>query len=305
MLLPSPKRKNMSWKSSKNAGKVLVLLFCLMLATPIWAELLVSVNARQPNQPLYPDEVAYYDVVYFNAGPVDVLDTYFFVSITDELILVEEGQEVENISFEISRLEPEERGSRVIKVKALQPTSTKNFIQVDYGGKVFTHSTSTLVDIIRNPVDIRIRLEKTALDLGEENAVYFDVENNSQATLQDLHVQLIVPDDFEIVSQPTISATVSPGQALANNQFVFRPDPNFVGSFTVTLRVAYKEDGVDHIIEKSYDIDVGQREQLMYIIIGVILGLIIVSYLLGKKELPKIELVSPLGEEKKSKEKKE
>jgi hypothetical protein len=42
----------------------------------------------------------------------------------------------------------------------------------------------------------------------------------------------------------------------------------------------------------------------MYIIIGVILGLIIVSYLLGKKELPKIELISPLGEEKPGKKEK-
>jgi hypothetical protein len=294
----------MSWKSSKNAGKLLVLLFCLMLATPIWAELLVSINPRNPNQALYPDEVAFYDVVYFNASTQDVENTFFFVSISDELILVEEGHEVENISFEVSKLEPEQRGSHIIKVKALQPTSTKNFVKVDYGGEVFTHSTSTWLDIIRNPLDIRIRLDKTALDLGEENAVYFDVENNSEATLQDLHVQLIVPEDFEIVSQPSISATVSPGQALANNQFIFRPDPAFVGSFTVTLRVAYKEDGVDHIIEKSYDIDVGQKEQLMYIIIGVILGLIIVSYLLGKKELPKIELISPLGEEKPGKKEK-
>ena len=58
-------------------------------------------------------------------------------------------------------------------------------------------------------------------------------------------------------------------------------------------------------IEKNFDLDVGQKEQLMYLIIGVILGLIIVSYLLGRKELPKIELISPLAEEKSGKQRPE
>jgi ABC-type cobalt transport system substrate-binding protein len=38
-----------------------------------------------------------------------------------------------------------------------------------------------------------------------------------------------------------------------------------------------------HVIEKAFDVDVGEREQLLFILIGVVIGLIVVSYLLGKQ----------------------
>ena len=92
-----------------------------------------------------------------------------------------------------------------------------------------------------------------------------------------------MPEDFSVVEQPTISETLSPGQATMNSRFVFKPEAGVRGRQTVTLRVSYREEESVHVIEKAFDIDVGEREQLLYILIGVVIGLILVSYLLGRQ----------------------
>jgi uncharacterized membrane protein len=146
------------------------------------------------------------------------------------------------------------------------------------------HSASTWLDIVENPVKITVRIDRSSMNPGEENTVFLDLENQGQVSLSDLQVDLVVPEDFEAQAKPTISDSLSPGQSIINSKFVFKPEASVRGRQTVTLKISYREGESVHVIEKSFDLDVGEREQLLYILIGVVLGLIVVSYLLGRKK---------------------
>ena len=267
---------------------LLLFLAGLMVFSTAQAQLLVSLSPKQPLTALYPYETADFELIVYNAGPGTLEDYTFKVTTTKELVLVEEGRETAELVFEFDEIESGQTLKEEVKVKALDVSSRQNYITVSYGKEVFLHSSATWIDIVRNPVKASIRIDRSSMNPGEENTVFLDLENQGDVTLTGLQVELIVPEDFEVASLPTIADTLSPGQSTINSQFVFKPGKSVTGRQTVTLRISYREEETVHVIERSFDIDVGEREQLLYILIGVVLGLIVVSYLLSrKKERPR------------------
>jgi hypothetical protein len=263
---------------------VLLSLSLLILAASAQAQLLVSLNPKQPLEALYPFETADFELAVYNSSQTALEDYTFKVSTTQELILVDNGREVTDLTFEFDSIEPGQTLKENIKVKALDVSSRQNYITVNHGQQVFLYSSSTWLDIVENPVKITVRIDRSSMNPGEENTVFLDLENNGQAILSDVEVDLLLPEKFELMSRPTISDVLSPGQSTINSQFVFKPSEAVSGRQTVTLRISYREEEAVHVIEKSFDLDVGEREQLLYILIGVVLGLIVVSYLLSRKK---------------------
>lgn len=264
-------------------NKLVLIFACLILAGAVEAQLLVSIAPKQPLQALYPFETTEFELIIHNAGLLPETDYTFKLSATQELRLVEEGRELAEFEFELDELAAGETWKRDIKVKALDVSSRENKVTVNYGKTALQHSSSTWLDIVQNPVNVSFRIDRSSMNPSEENTVFLDLENRGTDVLTGLRVDLLLPENFTLVERPTISETLSPGQSTLNSRFIFKPGAGVRGRQTVTLRISYREGESVHVIEKAFDIDVGEREQLLYILIGVVIGLIVVSYLLGKQ----------------------
>jgi uncharacterized membrane protein len=263
--------------------KIALIFLLLLLSGLVQAQLLVSISPKQTLQALYPFETTEFELVIHNSSLAPEADYTFLITSTQELILVEDGKEVSEIEFELEEIASGETVKKEFRVKALDVSSRENKVAVNYGKTVLQHSSSTWIDIVQNPVNISIRIDRSSMNPEEENTVFLDLENRGNTVLSGFQVDLLLPEDFTLEEMPAISDTISPGQSTINSRFVFKPLAGVSGRQTVTLRVSYREEETVHVIEKAFDVDVGEREQLLFILIGVVIGLIVVSYLLGKQ----------------------
>jgi hypothetical protein len=293
------------------ASTRLAVLFCFVLffsTVNAQVHVLISPKTGKGIQTLYLDEVFEYNLIVANLGTEAVNDLIVEVRVDEPLILIKDNRVVEKLRFELNEVKPGEKIIEQFKVKPTTLKTKENRIYAYYGVKEFSNVDSTYLLVQENPVQINARLSKTALDLSESGSLLVSLKNTSKDELKNISASLIVSEGLISESEPLLFGSLAPRQGFSDKEFVFTPLAGVTGKKEVTLRLIYDDSKGRHQIEKTFLVDIQNRNLTLYLIVGVVVLLIVLSYAIGRKPRKPVEpAFQPLKEEEKpvSVEKKE
>lgn len=282
-------------------NKFALFLLLLLLCSGASASLLVSVSPKDPGMQtltLYLDEVGDYQVVVFNDGPERADDVVVKVSAVEGLKIIESGAEKSAVSMQIGSVGPDEKETILLKLKPVEQSTKQLFLYVDYGIGSYTHLSATYLSVMETPLQINAHLSKTALDMGEEASVSLSLKNSGPEHLRNIRAELIVFDSLESMNGVVELTSLTPGEGYEAKEFLFRADPASTGKKQLVMQVSFEDSLGRHLIEKNFFVEIQSRQEIIYLIIGVIILLIVVAVLSRKKASgPAAKLEKPIVEE--------
>ncbi len=268
---------------------VLIFIF-LFFFSLVNAEVFVNINSKTGEiYTIYPFEIALFDLTVINSGLSEVESlTFSVISEENKLFFIDEGKELTELNFDLKNLKPNEKIVKEIKIKSKDVSDKKVIVTVRYGEKIFTHEISTFINVVKSSFTVKPKLNKNVLNNGEETSIVLDLENKGEKAITDLSAKLILPNGFELVSEPSIPLTLDPGKSSNNLNFQFKANKTQNQLHTLVMQVSFKEEGVIHLLEYSFQIEVGNKIQLfLTILLGITIGLIVLRFLI-KENKPKI-----------------
>ena len=280
------------------AGKTVklcaVLFAVLMFAATAGAQVYVNISPMDAEGvlELYPNEVATYEIVVFNSTPETIENFNIRVSVDEGLAIVDGLEERTMKSFKVGSLDTGRSETLRVKVKVLQSRTEQYYISANSGFEKYTNVEATYLTVRENDVQVNTRISKSALNIGEENSVFLDIKNNSEGEVHDIVALLLVPRGIKNISDKLELSALAAGEGFTDKEFKFLPEPGTVGEKTLVLRVSYVLDDKTHLIEKTFDLEIQNRDIILYIIIILILVLVVMSLMTRKKSKRKKESVA-------------
>jgi hypothetical protein len=236
---------------------------------------------------IYQYELAEYYLIINNNGKEEVNYLNLVVSVDDALAIIDGEKEKQEITVTVASIPAGESELREIKVKALQRANRTVKIYVHYGFETdLLDSYSKSLNLIENPVHINARLDKAALNPGEQGIVFLDLSNASDFDIKNVRAELIVPEDFSNDSAVFEFKILEKGEAFTNKAFPFTVPENVNQESLLLLKVYYEDASGSHSIEKSFSVDIQNRGAYLFVIILGIVALVALSYVLRKKNRP-------------------
>ncbi len=282
-------------------NKFALLILLLLLCSGASASLLVTVSPKDPGMQtlaLYLDEVGDYQVVVFNDGSERADDVVVKVSAVEGLKIIESGAEKSVVSMQIGSIEPDEKETILLKLKPVEQSTKQLFLYVDYGIGSYTHLSATYLSVMETPLQINAHLSKTALDMSEEASVSLSLKNSGSEQLRNIRAELIVFDGLESMDGVVELASLAAGEGYEAKEFLFRADPASTGKKQLVMQVSFGDSLGRHVIEKNFFVEIQSRQEIIYLIIGIIILLIVVAVLSRKKASgPAAKLEKPVVEE--------
>lgn len=232
---------------------------------------------------LYPFEVVPYEIVVVNTGQELLEGVQLHVFVDPGLALFVNEKDLTETQILLDPIPPLKSTTQIIYVKALESGAQKFKIGVDYGIDNYTHTTYTVLSVNPNPVKMDVTISKQSLSPGEQGSLVLNMKNGSENNLKDISAELVVPDTIESNSEEFYLAKLEPGLDFSNKIFEFTPKPSVLGKEQVTLRISYSDGVVERTFDKSFVIEIQERLQYLIIIVGIIVALVIASYLLRQQ----------------------
>ncbi len=271
-------------------GKSKFLFLAIALAVLITgvnaAQLTVSVYPKDPGLEilkLYPDEVGVLEITVSNSGEEAVENVNISISVKDtSLVLFEDFISKQVVSQQIALIEPGAAKTILVNVKPREFSKENQPFVVRYGAEILTHSVVTYVGVVESPLDVQVRLAKSALDIGEGSKVVVTLKNKGQSNISDVEAELVVPRGFESKSDRIIIDLLAEGESLVDREFEFKVDPIVSGQQRILLLVSFVDENGKHAIERELFVDVQNRAMVLQIIIIAIVVLIIIALYLKR-----------------------
>jgi len=276
--------KGMKRLKFKVLGKILILCIILCFALNAFGEIHVKISPKGDTEitSAYLDELSEFELIIANLGEKTVNNLILEITVDPNLSLVEDHEEKELQRFEIQSIKPNEKITQIVYIKPLQLSTQPSKIFVNYGIAQFTDLSATFLITEESPVKVDARLLKTALNLGEENVLLFDVQNAGEKPVSNISASLITPAGVSFDSQPLVIDSLNAGEGFVNKEFLFTPKETIRGKKSVTLSIKYRDVKGFHSIEKNFEFDIQDRNIYLYIIVFVIIVLVVVSYFIKK-----------------------
>ncbi|MDO8627784.1 MAG: hypothetical protein Q7K42_04925 [Candidatus Diapherotrites archaeon] len=257
----------------------LFFVFLVLFANFASAEVFVTLSKSSEDLTLYPLESTVLELSVLNSGSVDVQGLNFNVlGSNGDLVFLEGGEQLKSLNFDINKISFGETFSREIVVKPLRVSSKKIMVTVEYGQKVFSNSTSIVLNVVENPLKLKSKISSNGVNLGEEFSISVDFENSGTDRITNLKAFLDFPDGFEVVSSPSIPESLDAGQSIKNVKFVLNPKEKFDGKKTIKLISSYVQGNGAHKLEENFELQMENKGFIFQLIAGIIVGLIVLSF---------------------------
>tara|TARA_Y100000310_G_C20700355_1_gene829147 strand:- start:2855 stop:3730 length:876 start_codon:yes stop_codon:yes gene_type:complete len=270
--------------------KIFVFLFLLLVSSIASAQVALIVEPASPGDTsLYPFEVKEYRFVVVNVADVPVENVQVFLSVPEELSLVVDNEDRVDRQFTIRKILPGAKEERVFNVKALDVSAQPLEIRADFGIDDLTNSSLTSLIVEPSGLAFNARLSRTSLGPGEKGSVFFDLTNNSSEKINNIKAELVSNDSVVVDSAPFELEIIDSGQTVSNTEFLFSLGSG-VGRKNISLRVWFDDSEGRHLLEKSFSLDVQNRDIYVGLLVFGILFLVGISFYLRKnKPAQKVE----------------
>ncbi|MCR4335407.1 MAG: hypothetical protein NUV57_02615 [archaeon] len=268
-------------------NKFFVFLFLLLVSSIASAQvaLIIEPTSSDGGVSLYPFEVKEYRFVVVNVADVPVENVQIFLSVPEELSLVVDNDDRTERQFTIRKLLPGAKETQVFNVKALDISSKPLEIRADFGATELTNSSLTSLIVKPSTLAFNTRLSRTSLGPGEKGNVFFDLTNNSQGKISNIKAELVSNDSVVVDSVPFELDFIEAGQTVSNTEFLFSLG-NDIGEKNISLRVWFDDSEGKHLLEKSFALDVQNRDIYVILLVLGILFLVVISFYIRKNKPP-------------------
>ena len=235
---------------------------------------------------LYPLEVREYKMTIVNISQTSLDNIGVKLSVPEELAIVVNGEDKTTRFYSFISLDPNQQEEKIFQVKALRRASQPLEIKAEYGGENFNNSSSTSVMVQQSGFSFSSRLSRTSLEPGQEGSVIFDISNNSGERITNIKAELFSSDRITIETPPFDLELLESGQSIANTEFFFTLGSE-TGQKTLVLRVFFEDLKGKHLLEKSFPLDVQNRDVYVVFLVIAVLFLVIISLYMRRKKTPK------------------
>jgi len=252
-----------------------------------------------PKEPLagevffYQDEVRNFRLSVNNNSRFAVENLKFTIEADKGLVFVEDSLETQKISRSIDRLMPKSKVDFFLKLKSKEAVASKKDVYVTYSlnnnDLLFRATVST------KEVPVSINSTITLPKKGEDNTgkVSFSMANNSNQTIKSISARLLLPSGMY-----SSSDHIELGELKANDYFdkielpfftTIEPKPGL----KILLLIEFEDTAGIHHIEKTFDVAVESNPLNVYVMLVVIIGMLVASYLLESKPKKKEQPAQP------------
>jgi len=235
---------------------------------------------------LYPLEVREYKMTIVNISQTSLDNSEVRLTVPEELALVVNGEDRTTRFYTFISLDPNQQEEKIFQVKALKPATQLLEIKAEYGGENFANSASTSVMVQQSDFSFNSRLSRTSLEPGQEGSVIFDIANNSGVRITNIKAELLSTDQITIETDPFELELLESGQSITNTEFFFTLGTG-TGQKTLVLRVFFEDSKGKHLLEKSFPLDVQNRDIYVALLVIAILVLVVISLYMRRKKTPK------------------
>ncbi len=274
--------------SGRNKLSLLAVLSILFSLNAFAAQISVSIAPKDKAievLQLYPDEVGELEIIVSNEGNEAIENLNLKISVEGSLQLLTDRTATKILNQSIPLIEPGESKLIFVKVKPRELSQEKQFVYVSYGFETFTHIIATYVEIIESPLEVQARLAKSALDIGESSKLVVTIKNKSNVAVNNITAELVLPSGLSKKSPKLETDFLSPGESIADREFLFDVDPTVTGEKKLLLLVSFDDSTGRHILERDFFIDVQNRRAVLYFIVVAIVALIVIALYLKRKPI--------------------
>ncbi|HZX20699.1 MAG TPA: hypothetical protein VFF13_06845 [archaeon] len=266
-------------------NKILVFLTIIIFSHSVFSQAAVLVEPVDKNASLqlYPFEVAEYRLIVVNLSETPVNDFRVVITVPEELSFVIDGRDVNERFFTFERLPPSAREERIFSIKALQPTETQISIKADFGTVTLDNSSLTTLSVVDSGVVFNAELENAALAPGSKGVVFFDVSNNSNERISDIKVDFVSAEEVSVSTKAFEKSFLDVGETIPKTPLDFSLG-NSLGKKTLVARFTFTDSKGFHVLEKSFSLEIGQRDLYVAVFVVAILILVVVAIYFGRKK---------------------
>ncbi|PIN84792.1 MAG: hypothetical protein COV47_05560 [Candidatus Diapherotrites archaeon CG11_big_fil_rev_8_21_14_0_20_37_9] len=263
----------------------LFLIFLIFFASVAFANVAVVIQPVNDSAgAVYPFELKEYELVLVNVSTVEQSIFEVVISVPQEMAIVVNGADKKEIVFTERDIQPSEQRSRVFTVKSLEYASKPLEITTSFGTAPNNNSVKTFVSVVPSTVNFDARLDKTSLGPNQNGNVLFDLQNLSESKLENIKAVLMGGEYVDVTSEPFELASLEVGQKISNTAFPFSLGSK-TGDRLLVLRLFFDDSEGTHMLEKSFSLDVQNRDIYVAMLIGLIVFLVGFSiYFRRKKE---------------------
>ena len=264
---------------------VCVFIFLVFLSLNAFAQSAVIITPLEGEGTLtlYSLEVREYKMTIVNISQTSLDNLEVRLTVPEELALVVNGEDKTTRFYTFISLGPNQQEEKIFKVKALKPASQPLEIKAEYGGENFANSSSISVMVQQSGFSFNSRLSRTSLEPGQKGSVIFDIANNSGARVTNIKAELLSTDQITIETDPFELELLEAGQSISNTEFFFTLGTG-TGQKILVLRVFFEDSKGKHLLEKSFPLDVQNRDIYVALLVTAVLVLVIVSLYMRRKK---------------------
>ncbi|MFH1391462.1 MAG: hypothetical protein ABIH20_04085 [Candidatus Diapherotrites archaeon] len=268
-------------------NKIFVFLFLLLVSSIASAQvaLIIEPTSADGDTSLYPFEVKEYKFVIVNISNNPVENVQVSLSVPEELSLVVDNEDRVDRHFTIRKMLPGAKEEHVFNVKALDISAKPLEIRADFGVSEMTNSSLTSLMVEPSGLAFNARLSRTSLGPDESGSVFFDLTNNSSEKIHNIKAELVSTDSVVVDSLPFELDFIEPGQTVSNTEFLFSLGSG-IGRKNLSLRVWFDDSNGRHLLEKSFSLDVQNRDIYVILLVFGILFLVGISFYIRKNKPP-------------------
>ena len=248
------------------------LSFVLLFLSFALADLSVTLfPLEDSNSPFYVDEVRYYKIRALNSSLSDLDNVQIVVKSSDEFSLILKGEPRDELYYTFLVLSPNFAQERVFEIKALSETQNAGSVWAQFGQD---QNFSLPLHSKKSPLEISANLSNKSLKPEEEGSFSFDISNIS-AELFSSQGYIVQGDAFE-------KASLAPSEKVSGN--IFFTIGEQTGRTPIVLRVFFDDAQGTHVIEKGFEVEVGNKDLYVFLIIGAIILCVLVYFYKSRVE---------------------
>lgn len=262
---------------------VFLVFFC---ANAFSQEVFVVLNPVSHSEPVkvFESEVAEFELVIANNEPVEVKNFSAQVFVGSNMVLLVNGSEKQDQLFSFVSIAPDSVERKTVLVKGISFSQNLLPLTVQYGVENRLHTYSASMNVEKSPLEFSARLEKNSLSPGEAGRVLFDLKNVSGRELKNVFAGISVPQGFENKSVALEFASFSQNQELLNSVFIFNAASEAVGEKNVLLTISFENDSGVHVVQKSFLVDVGEKNDFLFFFGAMIIVLLLFGFFFAGKK---------------------
>lgn len=179
----------------------------------------------------------------------------------------------------IPSLFPNSKYTKILTITV--PTSTTPGTY-DVATSIYYEGKTTLLisnlEVLQFPLQVSYKLDKGSVGVGEEDKLMVEISNVGDSDLDNVLVNLMIPDKFKLETSNNITVTILTPHETVSKNFFFTPLPGADGDYNIISEISFRDQ--DEIVHSDSDfivVTVGSGIGLLETVILIIILVVLVS----------------------------